>query len=111
MEEEFNHPRIGNSSTSLRNPWDIRIFGSEGMLLLDVERERLEARRRGGKDFSMPNPAGEGDYTCDVPPHRFIELIRNLGERNNSSGEIASRSVELLDAAYRSARSGHVENV
>lgn len=90
---------------------DLRIFGSEGMLLLDVERERLEVRRRDGRDFSMPIPAGEGDYTCDVPPHRFIELIRNLSERNNSSGEIAARAVELLDAAYRSARSGRVANV
>ncbi len=29
---------------------DLRIFGSEGMLLLDIERERLELRRRDGND-------------------------------------------------------------
>ena len=29
---------------------DLRIFGSEGMLVLDIERERLELRRRDGKD-------------------------------------------------------------
>jgi hypothetical protein len=28
---------------------DIRIFGSEGMLLLDVERERMELRRKDGR--------------------------------------------------------------
>jgi predicted dehydrogenase len=90
---------------------DLRIFGREGMLLLDVERERLELRRNDGDNFSLPIPAGEGAYTCDVPPARFIELIRGLSDRNNSTGEVAARSVELLEAGYRSAVSGQAESV
>src|SRR5262249_61109954 len=46
---------------------DVRIFGSEGMLLLDVERERLEVHGRDGTIFRLPVAAGEGDYTCDGP--------------------------------------------
>jgi hypothetical protein len=38
-------------------------------------------------------------------------LIQGTATSNNSSGEMAARSVELLDAAYRSAASGHLENV
>ena len=37
---------------------DLRIFGTEGMLLLDIERERLELRRRDGKDDRRPDGAG-----------------------------------------------------
>jgi predicted dehydrogenase len=88
---------------------DVRLFGSEGMLLLDVERERLELRRRDGTTRHLDIPAGAGDYTCEGPPHRFVDLIRGRSTQNNSSGEVAARSVELLDAAYRSARSGRAE--
>ncbi len=85
---------------------DVRIFGDQGMLLLDVERERLEIRRRDGEDLLLPITAGSGDYTCEVPPNRFVDLIRGIHGENNSSGDVAARSVELLDAAYRSAKTG-----
>ena len=90
---------------------DLRVFGREGMLLLDCERERLEVRRRDGQQISLAIPPGQGDYDCDVPPNRFVELIKGSSNHNNSSGEVAARSVELLDAAYRSAQSGRAEDV
>jgi len=83
---------------------DIRIFGEEGMLLLDVERERVAARRADGEVIHVPVAAGEGAYSCDGPPNRFIDLILGQADHNDSSGEVAARGVELLDAAYRSAR-------
>lgn len=101
----------GNVPNGGRFQVDIRIFGSEGMLLLDVERERLEVRRADGRDVSVPVAAGSGDYTCEGPPARFIVLIRGLSDRNHSSDEVAARSVALLDAAYRSAASGKPEQV
>ncbi len=90
---------------------DLRLFGRDGMLLLDVERERLEVRRRIGEDIVVGVPAGEGDYTCDGPPNRFVDLILGKSSSSNSSGAIGARSVELLDAAYRSSRSGQLEKV
>ena len=84
---------------------DIRIFGDEGVLLLDVERERVEVRRHDGKHESITIPPNAGDYDCDVPPHRFIELIQGHGA-NDSPGEVAARSVELIDAMFRSAVAG-----
>ncbi len=90
---------------------DLRLFGSEGMLLLDVERERLELRRRRGEDLIREVPAGEGEYSCEGPPNRFVDLIKGTTTENYSSGEMAARSVELLDAAYRSAASGRLEPV
>ena len=90
---------------------DLRIFGSDGMLLIDIERERLEVRRQDGDDWALPIDAGEGNYTCDGPPNRFIDLITGASTSNQSSGEVGARSVALLDAAYRSALSGLPESV
>ena len=84
---------------------DIRIFGDEGILLIDVERERVELRRHDGKNEQITIPFNAGDYECDTPPNRFIELIGGHGV-NDSPGEAAARSVELIDAMFRSAIAG-----
>jgi predicted dehydrogenase len=81
---------------------DVRIFGSEGVLLLDVERERVEVRRHDGKNANLAIPTDAGAYDCDVPPNRFVELIQGHGS-NDSPGEVAARSVELITAMFRSA--------
>jgi predicted dehydrogenase len=90
---------------------DVRLFGRDGMLLLDVERERLELRRRTGADLIVDVPSGEGEYSCEGPPNRFVDLILGRTSTNDSDGEVAARSVELVDAAYRSARSGQLERI
>ncbi len=90
---------------------DIRLFGSEGMLLLDCERARLELRRHDGTSDSVALPAEAGAYSCEGPPANFVELILGKTTCNYSPGEAAMRSVLLVDAAYRSAASGRVEAV
>lgn len=81
---------------------DIRIFGTEGVMLLDVERERLVIRRHDGKHLHFDVPDGEGAYSCETPPERFVDLIKGQG-RNDSPGDIAARSVELINAMFESA--------
>ncbi|MFZ4483584.1 MAG: Gfo/Idh/MocA family protein [Chthoniobacterales bacterium] len=90
---------------------DIRVFGSEGMLLYDVERERAELHMHDGRSFVVPFQPGDGAYRCDLPPHQFVELALGLTTENRASGELALASVEILDAAYRSAASGRDEAV
>jgi predicted dehydrogenase len=84
---------------------DIRIFGSDGVLLVDVERERVELRRHDGEHLSMPVVPGSGRYNCTEPPNRFIDLIKGNG-RNNSDIHVAVRTVSLIEAMHRSAFSG-----
>lgn len=108
----FDNGAIGTISGSGTVPvgqgfqLDLRIFGSEGMLLLDLERERTELRRSDGRDFTQIPPAGTGSYTCDGPPANFIDLVLGKTDQNHAPGWAAMRSVEMLDAAYRSALSG-----
>jgi predicted dehydrogenase len=90
---------------------DLRLFGSEGMLLLDCERARLELRRHDGRGEQLDLAADAGAYTCDGPPNNFVDLVLGKTAVNGSPGEAAMRSVLLLDAAYRSAASGQVEAV
>jgi predicted dehydrogenase len=88
---------------------DIRIFGSEGLLMLDCERARLELRRHDGRVEKRELAPDAGGYSCDGPPHNFVDLVLDKTTINWSPGEAAMRSVLLLDAAYRSAVSGQVE--
>jgi predicted dehydrogenase len=90
---------------------DLRIFGSEGMLLLDCERARLEFRRHDGRTEGLQLAPDAGTYSCEGPPHNFVDLVLGKTTVNRSPGEAAMRSVLLLDAAYRSAASGQVERI
>jgi predicted dehydrogenase len=90
---------------------DLRLFGSEGLLMLDCERARLELRRHDGRHERVGLAADAGEYSCDGPPNNFVDLVLGKTDVNWSPGEAAMRSVELLDAAYRSAASGVAERV
>ncbi|MEK6239448.1 MAG: hypothetical protein N2C14_32420, partial [Planctomycetales bacterium] len=99
----------GNVPTDQGFQLDIRVFGSEGMLLLDCERARAELRRHDGAHRSAEVAEDAGGYECLGPPNNFADLIVGRDTVNWSPGEAAMRSVELLDAAYRSAVSGALE--
>ena len=90
---------------------DVRIFGDEGMLLFDVERDRLELSRRDGKNESANSPPGAHAYDGKLPVGHFVDLCRGAADFNPASGEVGARVVETLDALYRSAKSGKREEV
>ena len=81
------------------------------MLLVDIERERLELRRRDQKDEVVATVPGEGDCSCVEPVAMFVDLCRDIAVDNPAPGVIGQRAIEVLDAMYRSAASGHMESV
>jgi predicted dehydrogenase len=90
---------------------DLRIFGSEGMLLLDIERERLELRRRDGRDEVIALKPGDGAYACEAPLSVLVDLCLGRKTSNSAPGIVGQRAVEVLDAMYRSSESGRFEPV
>ncbi len=90
---------------------DIRIFGTEGMLLFDIERARVEAVRHDGKTHVENLPDNAGDYEMVEPITRLIDLCRGENVVNPADGVIGMRASALLDAMYRSAKSGKMEEV
>jgi predicted dehydrogenase len=88
---------------------DLRIFGTEGMLLLDIERERVELRRRDGKDKVVSLKPGDGAYACEEPLRVLCDIALGRPTLNGAPGIVGQRAVEVLDALYRSAASGCME--
>jgi predicted dehydrogenase len=107
---EFQQGALGTISGAATLPQDdpfqvdIRIFGDQGVMFLDVEagRERAVLRRHDGAHRVIEVSKGEGAYACDGPPNRFVDLILGKGA-NDSPGEVAARSVELIEAIVESA--------
>lgn len=90
---------------------DIRIFGRDGMLLLDIERPRLELRRHDGENVIVPVACKPGEYLCVEPLHAFVDLIQTKDVQNRSSADLGVSVVEVLNAAFESAHSGKSQAV
>lgn len=89
---------------------EMRIFGEKGVLLFDTEtgRERVTFWGHDGSRKQVEVSPGEADYACAEPVHTFVDLIQGRG-LNESPGVVAARSVELVDALYRSHKAGGKE--
>jgi predicted dehydrogenase len=81
----------------------IEVFGSEGVLLLDVDRERVELRRHAGQNISLNIEPGSGDYDCLGPVDRFVQIAADRSVRNDSPGWVGARSVEFIEAIQKAA--------
>ena len=92
-------------------PAKTRAIGSEGHFVCDLQRELIWIYRPGEGDTKPPVQPGDGIYDCDGPPHTLVDLALGKDVDNCSPGELGARTVEILDAAYRSAASGKAEPV
>ena len=83
---------------------DIRVFGSEGMFLFDVERERVEIRRHDKNDVIIDLTPGEGAYNGIQPVHHFVDFCAGVTQSNPASGDIALRGIETLTKFYQAIK-------
>jgi predicted dehydrogenase len=99
------HENAGGNKHQL----EIRVVGSEGQFQIDLEREALWLFRAPDTDFRPPLEPDAGLYDCDGPPNTLIDLALGRDAEICSPGELGARTVEILDACYRSASSGRLE--
>jgi predicted dehydrogenase len=91
---------------------EVRVIGSDGQLLIDLGRDTLSAFRAAEQEeIRPPLEPNAGMYDCIGPPHTLIDLALGREADNCSPGELGARTVELLEAAYRSSTSGEVEHI
>lgn len=87
---------------------DIRIFGTEGVLAFDIERERMEIMRNQGDDLKNELIKGDGKYPEQPPVERFVQLCKGDAVHNPADAVVGRRSVETLFLMHQSAKSGQV---
>ena len=105
---------IGSTGATRGGPGklDIQVYCSEGWIDLDYIANTAVVRWADGSEESMDSVPeyGDGDfqeagpylYPVDAPSRNLVDII--LGRSGNlSPGVVGWRTVELLDAAYRSA--------
>ena len=100
-----SHTDIGASENEL----DLRIIGSDGQLALDLDAGLVWLGRRDGEvRLELGHEAGL--YDCDGPPNALVDLALGEPVENCSPGELGARTVEILDALYRSVATGRFES-
>ncbi len=94
-----------------RDQLHVRVVGTKAQLDIDFDRDRvaLYSPSLGTRIGELAK--GDGAYDCVGPPHALADLALGRDVPNLSPGEVGARTVELLEAAYRSAESGRAEAV
>lgn len=87
---------------------EVRAIGSEGQLLVDLERAAVW-HHKNGKETRLNLDDDAGFYNCIGPIDSLLSAGRGEEFTNQSPGELGARTVEALDIAYRSATSGKLE--
>lgn len=90
---------------------EVRLIGSQGQFHIDVEREIVWLYRTDGIDIRLDLEPEAGRYDCAGPVHALVDLGLGKAAEVHSPGELGARTVEILDAVYRSASSGRLEDV
>ena len=101
------HVNAGDNKHQL----ELRVIGSEGQFQLDLEREALWLFRAPNSNVRPPLEPDAGLYDCVGPPHALVDLALGMEVQNCSPGWLGARTVEILDACYRSATSGALASI
>ena len=109
-------PGPANAIDAPDEPWprhqlQVRLYGSEGQLIVDLERDFLWLYRNDGLDLKVELPPSAGLYLCDGPPNTLVDLTAGRDVPNHSPAELGARTVEIVEAAVRSATTGTIAQV
>jgi predicted dehydrogenase len=103
------HPLGANRN---KHQMEARFFGSDGQLLLDLDRELVWFYRDESTNVRLDVAEDAGAYTGAGPATALVDLTLGLPDaENRSPGELAARVTEIVQAAYASWRSGLPEDV
>ncbi len=82
-----------------RHQLEVRVFGSEGNLVVDFERDELRLLRP-DRTITVDLPPGAGRYDGTGPAHALVDIAAGLAQCSPSSGELGARTVGALERIY-----------
>jgi predicted dehydrogenase len=97
------HASLGAAATvppGLPFQVDLRLFGTEGMIVIDLERDRVELSRNDGAREAASLAPGDGAYACEEPVRAFLRLARGSGEENRADARTALRCARVLHGLH-----------
>ncbi|MBS0417814.1 MAG: Gfo/Idh/MocA family oxidoreductase [Proteobacteria bacterium] len=84
---------------------EFRYYGTRGFLLQELIQGKLTVCMNDGTTESVPDLTAAETYPGEAVTAGWVDVIRGCGE-NLSDAETAVRTVEFIEAAYRSAARG-----
>ncbi|MDE0602123.1 MAG: Gfo/Idh/MocA family oxidoreductase [bacterium] len=98
--------------TSQRHHMEVRVFGTEGVAVVDLERDRIEVVRQDGDDYSFPLMRGATLYPAAAPVHAFCDVASGRPGAVNHGDPVASAlGIAVIEAALLSAQTRRAEPV
>lgn len=109
-------PAAANAIDAPDEPWprhqlQVRAYGSEGQLIVDLERDFLWLYREDGIDEKVELPPHAGLYDCEGPPNTLVDLALGRDVPNRSPADLGAKTVEFVAGVERSASSGDVVSI
>ena len=98
--------------TSQRHHMEVRVFGTEGVVIVDLERDRIEVVREDGDDYAFPLMRGATLYPGTFPVHGFCDLALGYPNAVNHGDPVASAlGIAAIEAGLRSAHTRRAESI
>ena len=91
--------------------WEIAVFGTGGQLQLDSVTADVHFGSADGNIYRADLPPNAGVYEPTGPLRTLISVAQGGLAGDESPAELGARTVELVEASFRSARSGRAESV
>ena len=100
----------GNMTAKLGEQHELRVYGSDGWLRLDPIGGTLVIRHGDGSEKAYEQLAEADRYPAEATARNLVDLILG-GTETCGPAELGAITVDLLEAAYRSAASGSAVRV
>ncbi len=88
-----------------RRDFEVRVFGTKGMLFLDLWRGEMEYVPLVGQPVSFPDLSDDAIYPHQAPALNLIDSILDP-RRNQSPAILGVAAMDVIEAACHSAKSG-----
>ena len=95
----------GNVGRDQDENQEFRYYGTDGQIRQDMIHGKAEIFYNDGISESLPDLIGDEIYPANIPSRTLVDLIMGIGD-NPAPGRSAARTVEFLEAAYKSAELG-----